>query len=58
MSPLRTLVPSILLFGTPVLAHHSWGWTDSGEFTLTGMVRSVEFGNPHGVLVAEVSDES
>jgi len=35
----------------PVAAHHGWGWTTDEEFELSGVVRSVPHGNPHGTMV-------
>lgn len=35
----------------PVAAHHGWGWTTDEEFELSGVVRSVRHGNPHGTMV-------
>lgn len=58
MSPLRALALSVSLLATPALAHHGWGWTDSGEFTLTGTVTAAELGNPHGVLTVDVNGEA
>ncbi len=57
MRLLRSFALSLSLLATPALAHHGWGWTDSGEFTLTGPVSSAELGNPHGVLTMDVNGE-
>ena len=35
----------------PALAHHGWRWTEDGNFELTGLIKSVRLGNPHGVLM-------
>lgn len=53
---LLTLLTSVL--AAPALAHHGWGWTDGGEFTLTGTVTAAELGNPHGVLTVAANDET
>lgn len=45
------------LAAAPALAHHGWGWTDSGEFELTGVVTHADLGNPHGILTVEVDGE-
>ena len=58
MRPLRAFALSVALLATPALAHHGWGWTDSGDFTMTGTVTAAELGNPHGVLTMEVNDEA
>lgn len=57
MRPLCILLVSIFVAASPALAHHGWGWTDSGEFTLTGTVTAAELGNPHGVLTVEADGE-
>jgi hypothetical protein len=38
-------------------AHHGWAWTETGEFQLTGIIRAVRLGNPHGELTIEAEDE-
>jgi hypothetical protein len=57
MRPLRSVALCLSLVAAPAFAHHGWGWTDSGEFTLTGTVAAAELGNPHGVLSVEVEGE-
>jgi len=32
------------------LAHHGWSWTTGGNISLTGIIKSAQLGNPHGVL--------
>ncbi|MEM7496719.1 MAG: DUF6152 family protein [Pseudomonadota bacterium] len=39
------------------LAHHGWAWTTGNNIELTGVIRTVELGNPHGVLGVDVEDE-
>ena len=39
------------------LAHHGWSWTTGGNIDLTGIVKSVRLGNPHGVLKVDVEGE-
>ena len=39
------------------LAHHGWSWTTGGNIDLTGIVRTVRLGNPHGVLKVDVEGE-
>jgi len=34
----------------PVAAHHGWAWATAEEFELSGVVKSVRHGNPHGVM--------
>lgn len=45
------------LGGLPALAHHGWRWTEDGNFELTGLIKSVRLGNPHGVLTVDVDGE-
>jgi hypothetical protein len=42
----------------PLAAHHGWGWATDEEFRLSGTVKQVRFGNPHGrmVLTTEQGD--
>jgi hypothetical protein len=37
-------------------AHHGWAWAEDEEFSLTGVVREVRLGNPHGELEVEAAD--
>jgi hypothetical protein len=37
-------------------AHHGWSWTSDEEFSLEGILRTVDLGNPHGVLGVEAAD--
>lgn len=37
-----------------VLAHHGWGWASDEEFEITGTIRDVKLGNPHGLLTIDV----
>ena len=39
------------------LAHHGWSWTTGGNIDLTGIIRDVRLGNPHGVLKIDVEGE-
>jgi len=32
------------------LAHHGWSWTTGGNIDLIGIIKTVQLGNPHGVL--------
>ena len=43
---------------TPVLArgHHGWAWAEDEEFSLSGTIRTVRLGNPHGELEVEAAD--
>lgn len=35
----------------PLAAHHGWAWATDEEFELTGTVRQVRHGNPHGTMM-------
>ena len=37
----------------PLLAHHGWGWATGEEFELSGTVKTVRHGNPHGTMLLE-----
>lgn len=39
------------------LAHHGWRWTEEGNFELTGVIKTVQLGNPHGILTLEAEGE-
>ena len=40
----------IALPAAPLAAHHGWGWATDEEFELTGTIREVRHGNPHGTM--------
>ena len=57
--PLRSLRALMLAAGlaavaVPAIAHHGWSWTDSGFFTLEGVITDVFIGNPHATLDVDV----
>src|SRR3546814_9108840 len=39
------------------LAHHGWRWDEDGNFELTGIIETVQLGNPHGVLTVDAEGE-
>jgi hypothetical protein len=41
----------------PAGAHHGWSWTTGNNIELTGIIREVRLGNPHGVLKVDVEGE-
>lgn len=53
------LVAGIWLFaGTLVAtAHHGWAWTTGGNIELTGVIKTVKLGNPHGVVTVDADGE-
>ena len=53
----RGLLALALSLPVAVLAHHGWAWTTGGNIELTGVIRSADLGNPHGVLQVDVEDQ-
>ena len=58
----RLLFVTVLALGLTspaagALAHHGWAWTTGGNIDLTGIVKTVRLGNPHGVLKIDVEGE-
>ena len=39
------------------LAHHGWSWTTGGNIDLTGIIKTLRLGNPHGILKIDVDGE-
>jgi hypothetical protein len=54
---LTALLGISLLLPQLVGAHHGWTWATGEEFEITGEVREVSLGNPHGEVTIEVDDE-
>lgn len=48
---------SATLFSNPLRAHHGWGWATDEEFALTGRIKAVQLGNPHGELTLDAKGE-
>jgi hypothetical protein len=38
-------------------AHHGWSWTTGGNIELTGVIKAVRLGNPHGILEVDADGE-
>ena len=58
----KVLLTAILLLGIAtstrsVLGHHGWAWTTGKNTELSGVIKKVRLGNPHGILEVEVRDE-
>jgi len=58
----RFIFPLILALGLVVQsgmtsAHHGWSWTTGGNIELVGIIKTVQLGNPHGVLEVDVEGE-
>ena len=47
----------IAVSSTAGLAHHGWRWTTGGNIELTGYVKTVKLGNPHGVITVDAEGE-
>jgi hypothetical protein len=52
------LAVGLALQAGAALAHHGWAWTTGGNIDLTGVIRNVSLGMPHGVLEVDVEDET
>ena len=53
----RTLltVLTMLPVAGAAYGHHGWSWAEDVVFDLTGVIKSAQLGNPHGVL-KEISE--
>ncbi|MGB0683346.1 MAG: DUF6152 family protein [Magnetovibrionaceae bacterium] len=53
------LVVSVVVMSAaaPAIAHHGWAWTTGGNIELTGVIKTVKLGNPHGLLGVSVNGE-
>ena len=59
---MRFLIVTVLALGLTAptaesLAHHGWSWTTGGNIELTGVIKAVRLGNPHGILTIDVEGE-
>ena len=41
-----------------VYAHHGWAWTTGGNIELSGIIRTANLGNPHGILTVSADNET
>jgi len=48
---------AVLFQAATALAHHGWSWTTGGNIDLTGVIKTVKLGNPHGRLEVDVEGE-
>ena len=39
------------------LSHHGWSWTTGENMELTGVIKKIRLGNPHGIIEVEVGGE-
>ena len=59
----RLKVVAIALFvvlfiqSTPSQGHHGWSWTTGGNIELTGVIRTVRLGMPHGIIRVDADGE-
>lgn len=58
----RLLFAALLALGLAsqsgiAFAHHGWSWTTGGNIELTGVIKTVKLGNPHGTLQVDVDGE-
>ena len=51
------IVVGLALSAGGALAHHGWSWTTGGNIDLIGIIKTVQLGNPHGVLEVDVEGE-
>ncbi|MDE0201130.1 MAG: DUF6152 family protein [Rhodospirillaceae bacterium] len=59
---MRLLFIAVLALGLAApaagaLAHHGWSWTTGGNIDLTGIIKTVRLGNPHGILKIDVEGD-
>jgi len=52
-----TAVAFAALFSLSAAAHHGWSWTTGGNIDVTGVIKSVSLGNPHGIVRLDVEGE-
>ena len=48
----------LIFFSSSAFAHHGWAWTTGNNIELTGVIKSVRLGNPHGRLEVDVDGET
>ena len=48
---------TLVIGGGTALAHHGWSWTTGGNIELIGIIKTVQLGNPHGVLEVDAEGE-
>jgi hypothetical protein len=51
------LVLGFMLANGAALGHHGWAWTTGENIEITGVIKKVRLGNPHGILEVEVGGE-
>jgi Family of unknown function (DUF6152) len=58
----KTFLTAMLALGLAfshgaAMGHHGWSWTTGENMELTGVIKKVRLGNPHGILEVEVGGE-
>ena len=51
------IATGLLLRPLPGGAHHGWNWTTGGNIELTGIIKEVSLGMPHGVIYVDAEGE-
>lgn len=51
------LLTAVGLSGRIVLAHHGWSWTTGDNIELTGIIKTVSLGMPHGTLEVDAEGD-
>ena len=57
LSTIIAIMALVLLQAGSAFAHHGWSWTTGGNIELTGVIKSVRLGNPHGILEVDAEGE-
>lgn len=57
--PFAAIAVAVILLIRPVPgdAHHGWAWTTGGNIELTGIIRKVSLGMPHGIIRVDADGE-
>lgn len=54
---IAALAVAMLVGAGAALAHHGWSCATGGNIELTGIIRTADLGNPHGILEVDVEGE-
>lgn len=52
-----TLVLGLAVHAGSAPAHHGWAWTTGKNVDVTGVIKKVSLGNPHGILHVDIDGE-
>jgi hypothetical protein len=50
-------VMGVIAVAAPAIAHHGWRWAETENSEITGTIKSVRLGNPHGEVTLDVDGE-